>query len=159
MATGNINVLEKLREIKTSAEALDECSFEEEMQALGVEVIKTPKPKNKRKWYPPDRRSKSYDISVSKTTITLSAAVVEALGGSGYAVPGIECVDGKTALILKPTTKSKGYKMVTCKPGLPTRRFANARLVARMVADGLKYGHYRAEIVKGGVVAWLSKAK
>lgn len=131
-------------------------SFEKEMEDLGVEVVKP-----QRKWYLPERgREKVAHIAISRTTLTMSEAVIKALGDHEYVCPGVHISpDGKIALALRPATKKTGYKLNVCKPGSPTRRFANARLIARMVADGLQYGKYEAQKVKGGVMAWLIESK
>lgn len=155
-----LDALEALEEMK--AEMPEKRSFEEEMEALGVEVIKTRKPSQKpsqRKWYPPRRSGpkKTAGISVAQTVITVSAAVMKALG-SDYAVPGIDVINGKNALLLMASEKGKGYKLSPCKTS-SARRLTNVKLIARMVADGLEYGRYRAEKAKGGVIAWLVKKK
>ncbi len=118
----------------------EERSFLEQMEDLGVEVVKTPTITDV-KWLKKGKYKKIqlYDISVTTTGITVRAQAMEMLG-TDYVRLGLGKKEGKPVLLIKPTDESDKHAFkITYGTGI--RRLSRAA-ATRVIAQGLPLGQY-----------------
>ena len=131
----------------------DDRSFEEQMEDLGVEVVK-PAPLEP-EWYEPDmRRSNKVGlkdkISVRKTSVTIGNQAIEEMGVNEECRIKIGTAKYKELIVLALKPANNGLKIT--KSNKNSFRVGSKKLPEWLLTKGLKFGHYSLKKVKGGFI-------
>jgi len=135
---------------------LERQSFEQQMNDLGVEVVKT---KAALEWYKPAtaRRNRGLGdkISINKSGITLGKEAVKIFERNqpGYISieVGIIKKRNRNYLAIRPVKNESGFTVTVLKKR--THRMGTKKLVKWLSSRGIKQGVYELREVKGGYMA------
>ena len=137
---------------------LEEETFEEQMEALGVEVVK---PKQEVEWYNSKGRAGKIGlkdkISVTAASITLGTEIAMKLGGEGARLKVAVVTTKKIntpdqyeiIFVLKPS--ADGLKITRSNAG--SYRLAAKKMVQWLITKGVKKGRYNLKPIDGGYLA------
>ena len=136
-----------------------EESFEEQMDALGVEVVR---PKTEVKWYKHNLGSSGNaalinKVSVATGGITIGSEAVEMLGACSklkIAVVKTKKPDGSELITFALKPSEKGLKIMKIKN---TNRFGSKTLMNWLFDNGIKKGRYELKKIDGGYLAVACK--
>lgn len=134
-------------------------NFGETMEALGVEVVKPPKPRQE--WYKPDlSRNKNAGIgdkiSVTKTGITIGGLAVAKMGiSSGSHRLKVGITEHKKEKVLLFKSAEDGLKVMKTKTN--SYRIGTRKLYEWLDVKGIKFGLYSVKKIDGGWLAMLEK--
>ncbi len=134
-------------------DSVEDESFEQQMDALGVEVVKPAL--QEPEWYDPDFRRRNKiglkdKISVQKTCITIgSQAILEMGVNENFKVKvGTAKYKGRIVLLLKLT--NNGLKIT--KSNKNSYRVGAKKLPEWLQGKGLRFGLYSLKKVEGGFI-------
>ena len=134
----------------------DSETFEEQMNDLGVEVVRL---KPVYEWYKPNDSSSGNaglkdKISVTVAGITLGSEVVKMLGADSrlkVAVVKTKKINGPEEITFAIKSADKGLKII--KSTNNSSRFGSKNVMKWLFDNGIKKGRYELKQVDGGYIA------
>ena len=137
----------------------DDCSFKEQMDALGVEVVKQKPDQLKNiKWLSGWGKIKPLvdNICVNKSSISFGDEVLEMLfEGNAYRKLRFAVAEFRKQKVLVIKTSETGYTIVQGKIG--RARTGSPAVMRKLREHGLALGVYRAKKAKGGIICILER--
>ena len=135
----------------------EEESFEEQMDALGVEIVKTKT--TEVEWYQRSAKSNRFGglserISFNASGITIGGQAIKKFP-TGYVSVGVVEVKGKKTMAIRPA--KDGFKIFMSTKN--SHRCGTKALVAWLESKGIKKGTYELREAGGGYIAVLVGGK
>ena len=135
----------------------EEETFEETMDALGVEVVKTKT--TEVEWYVPNEKSTGNaglkdKVSVTVAGITLGCEVVKMLGADSrlkIAVVKTKRINSPEEVTFAIKSTDKGFKII--KSTNNSSRVSSKNMMKWLFENGVKRGRYKLKSADGGYIA------